>query len=132
MIIYNDNGNPIVASMEIDYKGYTISIDCDPSEYPKLFISLNGEEVGTDPFDMSDVVTNCSLQDAIEWIEEDIKCRKEETEEEIFLNELRQLTGCSKEYCIAAWYTLTDAAKLTPKESANIYAKQFNITKTPE
>jgi hypothetical protein len=79
MIIYNDNGNPIAANIEMDYKGYCISIDCDPSEYPKVFITLNGEEVGTDPFDLSEVSVQCTLQDAIEWIEEDIKCREEES-----------------------------------------------------
>jgi len=81
MIIYNDNGNQIAAECELEYKGYNISIECDPSSYPKVYISLAGEEVGTDPFDMSDVKVQCTLQDVIEWIEEDIKCRKEESPE---------------------------------------------------
>jgi hypothetical protein len=78
MIIYNDNGNEIAAEFYFKYKGYDVSIQCDPCEKTKMSIMLDSEEVGVDPFDSTNYNTECTIPDAIEWIDEDIKCRIEE------------------------------------------------------
>jgi len=80
MIIYNENGSKVFGEFTFDYKGYEISVECDPSEKPKIFVSLNDIEVGVDPFNSEEGDSGGTLQGAIEWIDEDIRCRREEAD----------------------------------------------------
>ena len=55
------------------YKGYKIVVVGS-----KVFVSLNGESVGTAPFHTGEKDYADSVQGAMEWIDEDIRCRKED------------------------------------------------------
>jgi len=58
------------------YRGYKII-----TGEGRITISLKGEDAGTDPFGNGD--ESCkSIADAKQWIDEDIKCREEEKEDE--------------------------------------------------
>ena len=62
-----------------------------------IAISLDGEELGQDAGD--GVSGSTTLEDAIQWIEEDIKCREEETPDIYFLEEGDELT-CDCAYVV--------------------------------
>ncbi len=46
---------------------------------------------------------------------------------DIFVEELRKITGLSLEYCSAAFHTLQDRDRKNPKKAAADYKKKFNL-----
>lgn len=82
MKILNDNGNEIVANFSFQYKGYDIYVGCDPSDTPKMLITLNDEDVNASPVYNPDDDHAVTIESAMEWIDEDIRCREEENREE--------------------------------------------------
>lgn len=46
-----------------------------------------------------------------------------------FILKLVDITGLSKTYAIAAWYTLDDADRENPEQAAENYAKKFDLTR---
>jgi hypothetical protein len=76
--------------MKIKYKNYELFI----SSGKVLCITLNDEEVGANnaPDMIKHTNAETTLEDAIQWIEEDIKCRKEETPDIYYLEEGDELT----------------------------------------
>lgn len=46
-----------------------------------------------------------------------------------FISKLVDLTYCSTEYAVAAWYTLQDHDKDNPKKAAVNYVRKFNLNR---
>lgn len=47
-----------------------------------------------------------------------------------FISKLVDLTHCSTQYAIAAWYTIEDADRKKPEQAAENYAKKFDVKQT--
>ena len=64
--------------MKVEYKGYQLEIN----DGKVVYIELNGQEVGIDdcPASTTQTTSSVKLEDAVEWINEDIKCREEDKE----------------------------------------------------
>ena len=83
--------------MKTEYKGYELTVkqgwklSNGDFALAVVTISLDGEEVGDDCPDQGGAVflgddsVETTLEDAIKWIEEDIRCRQEEEEDRYYL-----------------------------------------------
>jgi len=59
--------------MQIKYKNYELTLRSECGKMKVIAISLNGEEL-----ENGTPTTSETLESAIQWIEEDIRCRREE------------------------------------------------------